>query len=34
MLDQLPIVEFAPESDYIWMEIDPSEVRGRKLTIL
>jgi nitroimidazol reductase NimA-like FMN-containing flavoprotein (pyridoxamine 5'-phosphate oxidase superfamily) len=34
MLDQLPIVEFAPKSDYIWMEIDPSEVRGRKLTIL
>jgi hypothetical protein len=34
VLDQLPIVEFAPDSDYVWMELDPSEVRGRRLNVL
>lgn len=34
VLDQLPIVEFAPDSDYVWMEIEPSEVRGRRLNVI
>lgn len=33
-LDQLPIVEFAPDSDYVWMELDPTELRGRRLNVL
>lgn len=34
MLDQLPIVEFAPDRDYVWMELEPNEVRGRRLNVL
>lgn len=34
VLDQLPIIEFAPDSDYVWMELDPTEVRGRRLNVL
>ena len=34
VLDELPIVEFAPDSDYVWMEMDPSELRGRRLNVL
>jgi nitroimidazol reductase NimA-like FMN-containing flavoprotein (pyridoxamine 5'-phosphate oxidase superfamily) len=34
VLDELPIVEFAPDSDYVWMEIEPSEVRGRRLNVI
>lgn len=34
VLDKLPIVEFAPERDYVWMELDPQEVRGRRLNVL
>lgn len=33
-LDQIPIVDFAPNVDYIWMEIKPEVVRGRQLLIL
>lgn len=34
ILDQLPIVEFAPDRDYVWMELEPTEVRGRRLNVL
>jgi hypothetical protein len=34
VLDQLPIVEFAPDRDYVWMELVPTEVRGRRLNVL
>ncbi len=34
VLDQLPIVEFAPDSEYVWMELEPSEVRGRRLNVI
>jgi nitroimidazol reductase NimA-like FMN-containing flavoprotein (pyridoxamine 5'-phosphate oxidase superfamily) len=34
VLDQLPIVNFAPDRDYVWMEMDPAEVRGRRLNVL
>lgn len=34
VLDELPIVEFAPNADYVWMEFDPQEVRGRRLNML
>jgi nitroimidazol reductase NimA-like FMN-containing flavoprotein (pyridoxamine 5'-phosphate oxidase superfamily) len=34
LLDQLPIVQHAPDQEYVWMEIDPNEVRGRRLTVL
>ena len=34
VLDQLPIVEFAPDRDYVWMELVPTEVRGRRLNEL
>jgi nitroimidazol reductase NimA-like FMN-containing flavoprotein (pyridoxamine 5'-phosphate oxidase superfamily) len=34
VLDQLPIIEFAPDSDYVWMELEPSELRGRRLNVL
>lgn len=34
VLDQLPIVEFAPDRDYVWMELVPTEVRGRRLNML
>lgn len=34
VLDKLPIVDFAPDRDYVWMELSPSEVRGRRLNIL
>ena len=33
-LDKLPIVDFAPNRDYVWMELSPSEVRGRRLNVL
>ena len=34
VLDQLPIVDFAPDRDYVWMELEPNEVRGRRLNVL
>ncbi|MDH6409885.1 nitroimidazol reductase NimA-like FMN-containing flavoprotein (pyridoxamine 5'-phosphate oxidase superfamily) [Aurantimicrobium minutum] len=34
VLDRLPIVDFAPDQDYVWMELDPTEVRGRRLNVL
>lgn len=34
ILDEMPIVEFAPNQDYVWMELDPQEVRGRRLKVL
>lgn len=34
ILDEMPIVEFAPNQDYVWMELDPQEVRGRRLNVL
>ena len=34
VLDQLPIVNFAPDRDYVWMEMDPAEGRGRRLNVL
>ncbi|MEG0161344.1 MAG: hypothetical protein RR714_03450, partial [Aurantimicrobium sp.] len=34
VLDRLPIVDFAPDLDYVWMELDPTEVRGRRLNVL
>lgn len=34
VLDELPIVDFAPDRDYVWMELDPHEVRGRRLNVL
>lgn len=34
VLDELPIVEFAPNSEYVWMEFTPNEVRGRRLNVL
>ncbi len=33
ILDELPIVDFAPNQDYVWMELDPQEVRGRRLKL-
>ena len=34
VLDKLPIVDFAPNRDYVWMELSPSEIRGRRLNVL
>jgi uncharacterized protein len=33
ILDEMPIVDFAPNHDYVWMELDPQEVRGRRLKL-
>jgi nitroimidazol reductase NimA-like FMN-containing flavoprotein (pyridoxamine 5'-phosphate oxidase superfamily) len=34
VIDQLPIVDFAPDRDYVWMEMNPTEIRGRRLNVL
>lgn len=33
-LDEKPIIDFAPDVEYVWMELTPHEVRGRRLNIL
>lgn len=34
ILDKLPIIEHAPDAEYVWMELEPHEVRGRRLSVL
>lgn len=33
-LDLLPIVDFAPRTNYVWMALKPQELRGRRLNVL
>jgi uncharacterized protein len=33
-LEQLPMVDFAPRTNYVWMSLNPEELRGRRLNVL
>jgi nitroimidazol reductase NimA-like FMN-containing flavoprotein (pyridoxamine 5'-phosphate oxidase superfamily) len=33
-LEQLPIIDFAPRTNYVWMALKPQELRGRRLNVL
>lgn len=33
LLDQLPILDFAPDKPYVWMQVTPTSVRGRRFVI-
>jgi len=33
-LEQLPIIDFAPRSNYVWLALKPEELRGRRLNVL
>lgn len=33
-LDTLPIIDFAPNKNYIWLEFRPNEIRGRRLNVV
>lgn len=33
LLDQLPILDFAPDQPYVWMQVTPTSVRGRRFVI-
>lgn len=33
-LDQLPILDFAPEAESVWIAITPRELRGRRFNLI
>ncbi len=33
LLDELPILDFAPDKPYVWMQVAPVSVRGRRFVI-
>ena len=33
-LDQLPIIEFAPNKNYVWLALRPQDIRGRRLNVI
>ena len=33
LLDQLPILDFAPDKPYVWMQVTTSSLRGRRFVI-
>jgi uncharacterized protein len=33
-LEQLPMIDFAPRTNYVWMSLNPEELRGRRLNVL
>lgn len=34
VLDQVPIIEFAPKENYVWLALRPQEMRGRRLNVV
>lgn len=33
-LDQVPIIEFAPNKNYVWLALRPQDIRGRRLNVI
>jgi len=33
-LDEVPIIEFAPKENYVWLSLQPQEMRGRRLNVV
>ena len=33
-LDEVPIIEFAPNKNYVWLALRPQDIRGRRLNVI